>query len=64
MAEKEPCNTGKSPCCERKNRNVSIDKNTVDIKKLLCDSRELTITHGEEFYKLRLTVNNKLILTK
>ncbi len=64
MSEKEPCETGKNPCCQRKNRSVSIDKNSVDIKELLCDRRELTIIHGEELYKLRLTVNNKLILTK
>lgn len=31
---------------------------------LLAGSREVLIRHGEEEYRLRLTGNNKLILTK
>lgn len=31
---------------------------------LLAGTRELLIQHGKEEYRLRLTANNKLILTK
>lgn len=31
---------------------------------LLAGGRELVILHGQETYRLKLTANNKLILTK
>lgn len=36
----------------------------VDSRKLLADSREILIAHGQELYHLRLTRQNRLILTK
>ena len=36
----------------------------VDSRALLEGSRELVIRHGEQEYRLRLTQNDKLILTK
>ena len=37
---------------------------SVDSRRLLGGSRELLIRHGAEEYRLRLTRNDKLILTK
>ena len=36
----------------------------IDIRDLLGDSPEITILHEGERYRLRVTANNKLILTK
>jgi hemin uptake protein HemP len=36
----------------------------VDSTSLMGGHRELVIRHGEEFYRLRVTASNKLILTK
>jgi len=45
-------------------RQVSINGNRLDSGELFQTSRELIIAHGEETYRLRLTSQNKLILTK
>ena len=45
-------------------RHVSVLGNRMDSSDLFCSSRELLITHGDETYRLRLTSQNKLILTK
>ncbi len=37
---------------------------SVDSRRLLGGARELVIRHGTEDYRLRLTRNDKLILTK
>ncbi|HEY6546238.1 MAG TPA: hemin uptake protein HemP, partial [Dokdonella sp.] len=37
---------------------------SVDSRRLLGGARELLIRHGTEDYRLRLTRNDKLILTK
>ncbi len=38
--------------------------NKINSKVLLCGKKELTIVHNDQEYKLRLTGNDKLILTK
>ena len=38
--------------------------NRIDSRALLANEREIIITHGEDSYRLRLTSQNKLILTK
>jgi hemin uptake protein HemP len=38
--------------------------NRLDSRDLFSTEREITIAHGEETYRLRLTSQNKLILTK
>jgi hemin uptake protein HemP len=38
--------------------------NEIDSRELLGSDRELVIVHHGERYTLRLTVNDKLILTK
>ncbi|QDQ28690.1 hemin uptake protein HemP [Chitinimonas arctica] len=37
---------------------------TLDARQLMQDRNEIDIRHGEEIYRLRLTRNGKLILTK
>jgi hemin uptake protein HemP len=45
------------PEAERKPREIHI-------RELLGDAKEATIIHAGERYRLRITANNKLILTK
>jgi hemin uptake protein HemP len=45
-------------------RAVIVNENRIDSRDLFSTSREITISHGEETYRLRLTSQNKLILTK
>lgn len=49
---------------EKGNRTITITNNTIDSQALLNACRELIIRHMSEEYKLRLTGNGKLILTK
>jgi hemin uptake protein HemP len=50
-----------SPAGER--RLVMAD-NRIDSRDLFSGTREITISHGDGVYRLRLTSQNKLILTK
>lgn len=45
-------------------RSISLDDNRLDSRDLFSGAREITITHGDDTYRLRLTAQNKLILTK
>lgn len=45
-------------------REVVLENNIVDSDALFGKSNELTIIHNGEEYRLRLTSNSKLILTK
>jgi hemin uptake protein HemP len=45
-------------------RAVELLNNRVDSRALFTDTREIVIAHGDETYRLRLTAQNKLILTK
>jgi hemin uptake protein HemP len=38
--------------------------NRVDSRDLFANEREIIIVHGEDAYRMRLTSQNKLILTK
>lgn len=38
--------------------------NRFDSRDIFQSVREITIAHGEDTYRLRLTAQNKLILTK
>ncbi len=40
------------------------DKRRMQLANLLDENGELEIVHGEDIYRLRLTRNGKLILTK
>ena len=41
-----------------------MNGNRVDSRELFATEREIIIAHGEDNYRLRLTSQNKLILTK
>jgi hemin uptake protein HemP len=45
-------------------RHVSITNDRIDSRDLFVGTREITIRHGSDAYRLRLTGQNKLILTK
>ncbi|MFH1345563.1 MAG: hemin uptake protein HemP [Pseudomonadota bacterium] len=45
-------------------RSVTITGNRVDSRDVFSGDREIIIAHGEDTYRLRLTSQNKLILTK
>ncbi|SNY91273.1 Hemin uptake protein hemP [Cohaesibacter sp. ES.047] len=42
----------------------SADIPTIDSRQLFADGREIQISHRGEFYRLRITAQQKLILTK
>jgi hemin uptake protein HemP len=45
-------------------RGVPLSDNRIDSRALFVGTREITIVHGGDLYRLRLTAQNKLILTK
>ena len=45
-------------------RSVVVSGNRLDSRELFASEREIIISHGEDRYRLRLTSQNKLILTK
>lgn len=45
-------------------RSVAISGNRIDSRELFALEREIIIAHGADKYRLRLTSQNKLILTK
>ena len=45
-------------------RSVTVNGNRIDSRDLFSSDRELIISHNEGDYRLRLTSQNKLILTK
>lgn len=49
---------------EAQSRTLAVSGNRVDSRDLFVGTREITIGHGSEVYRLRLTSQNKLILTK
>ncbi|MBN8919843.1 MAG: hemin uptake protein HemP [Rhizobiales bacterium] len=45
-------------------RSVEIVNDRLESRDLFVGTREIIIVHGEDHYRLRLTAQNKLILTK
>lgn len=45
-------------------RRVLLVENRLDSRDLFAATREITIGHAGDVYRLRLTAQNKLILTK
>jgi hemin uptake protein HemP len=45
-------------------RTLTVAGNQLDSRELFASAREIVIAHGSERYRLRLTSQNKLILTK
>jgi hemin uptake protein HemP len=45
-------------------RKINVVSDQIDSRELFINTREITIAHGADVYRLRLTNQNKLILTK
>jgi hemin uptake protein HemP len=45
-------------------RSIVLSDNCIDSRDLFVTTREIAISHAGETYRLRLTAQNKLILTK
>jgi hemin uptake protein HemP len=45
-------------------REIPLRDNRIDSGDLFVGTREITIVHGDETYRLRATAQNKLIMTK
>jgi hemin uptake protein HemP len=45
-------------------RKINVAGDRIDSRELFVNTREITIAHGADVYRLRLTAQNKLILTK
>jgi len=58
----EESGSGKSTSARQ--RVISIAEHKIDSRDLFVGTREVIIHHGGDTYRLRLTGQNKLILTK
>lgn len=45
-------------------RSIPLADNRLNSRDLFAGAKEIIISHGDETYRLRLTAQNKLILTK
>lgn len=45
-------------------RSIPVVGHRIDSRQIFVDTREVIIAHGDDQYRLRLTAQNKLILTK
>jgi hemin uptake protein HemP len=45
-------------------RTIKIIEGRIDSRDLFVGTREIIIGHGDNYYRLRLTAQNKLLLTK
>jgi hemin uptake protein HemP len=61
--EEERNTSGERPPSEEQ-RPLTITGNRLDSRDLFIGTREIVIRHGSDSYHLRLTAQNKLILTK
>jgi hemin uptake protein HemP len=64
FSKDEPSNTAGPRSADTAGRSISVHDNRIDSRNLFAGAREITIAHGDEIYRLRLTAQNKLILTK
>jgi len=62
--EDEPRNARSGQSTGGGSREIPLRENSIDSGDLFVGTREITIVHGEETYRLRLTAQNKLIMTK
>ena len=54
----------KAPALPSGLRRIAIADNQLNSRELFAGTREIIILHGADTYRLRLTSQNKLILTK
>jgi hemin uptake protein HemP len=57
-------NPASSPASAPGGRKINMIADRLDSRDLFVGTREVIIVHGEDSYRLRLTAQNKLILTK
>lgn len=62
--EESPTSDEKRDVVENAERRLTIIDNRLDVRELFVGTQEVVIVHGRETYHLRLTAQNKLILTK
>ena len=62
--EDEPRNARGGQSTGGASRQIPLRDNRIDSSDLFVGTREITIVHGGETYRLRLTAQNKLIMTK
>ena len=63
-SKNNPSNTGQAANTKIADRRIELADNRIDSRALFLETREIVISHGDETYRLRLTAQNKLILTK
>lgn len=63
-SQEEHGNAENSRPAQRTERNVAVVGDRIDSRDLFAGVREIIIGHGSDSYRLRLTAQNKLILTK
>jgi hemin uptake protein HemP len=56
--------TGEGRASTVQDRTIRMVDGCIDSRDLFVEMREIVIGHGEDRYRLRLTAQNKLILTK
>ena len=52
------------PAAPKMVRNIPVVDDRIESRDVFIGTREIIISHGGETYRLRLTLQNKLILTK
>lgn len=62
--EEEPNNDQQDNVSTRIERRLTIVNNRMESRDLFVGTRDIVIVHGSDAYHLRLTAQNKLILTK
>jgi len=62
--EDHPSNPRSGETVSAPERRIALHDNRMDSRDLFIGTREITIAHGGDVYRLRLTAQNKLILTK
>ena len=55
---------GEAPTSAPATRNIKLVDGRIDSRDLFVGTREIIIRHREDTYRLRVTAQNKLILTK
>ncbi len=55
---------GASGSIDEDRRVIPMNHHKIESRDLFIGTREVIIHHGDDMYRLRLTAQNKLILTK
>lgn len=63
-SRRDPAASGTDTKVTHGERSIPLADNRLNSRDLFAGAREITISHGDEIYRLRLTAQNKLILTK